>query len=354
LRPFLIRTSGQFELRAFRNRKGGNSLRLTQEWLRLAHADMLARGPTPRERDPFERLDYRALPRNQQTYLAVLRGLVDLVFDPPPASSPPSTPTSTPSTPITTLVATPSSRLAGYPETSYLDNTRLALLGADVADILAMHMFILLFRQIVFSESKESSPSSQERTIHPTDLMKLKSEIRDIASSRLGSFFSPQLKTSSKNKEGDLGTTKQDIALQIAKRATEARGRPRTSASSQLLNGVPSQQTISLAQRWADSNIQPHAPLAKMLRHRLRDVVFDFVVAMTYSGRDKLGTAPPNFPNYPFCAKMDNALQISSGSAIGMEPLTEEIGALSEKIARVALIHLNAFLPLYEQDGFLD
>ena len=351
MRPFLIRTSGQFELRAFRSRKGGNSLRLTQEWLRLAHADMLARGPTPCERYPFERLDYCALPRNQQTYLAVLRGLVDLVFDPPPASSsPPSTPTSSPSTPIATLVATPSSRLAGYPETSYLDNTRLALLGADVADILAMHMFLLLFRQLVFSESKESLTPSQEKTVHPTDLMKLKSEIRDIASARLGFFFSPQLKASSKEKEKDLGGIKQDIALQIAKRAKEARGRPHTSVPSHLFNDVPCQQTISLAQRWADSNIQPHAPLAKMLRHRLRDIVFDLVVAMTYPGR---GTTPSSFPNYPFCAKLENAPQISSGSTIGMEPLTDEIGTLSEKIARVALIHLNTFLPLYEQDGFL-
>ena len=319
----------------------------------MAHADMLARAPTPRERYPFERLDYRALPRNQQTYLAVLRGLVDLVFDPPPESpSSPSSPASTPSTPVTTLPATSPSRLAGYPETSYLDNTRLALLGTDVADILAMHMFLLLFRQLVFSETKESLTSSQGRTVHTTDLMKLKSEIRDIASARLGFFFSPpQLKASSKDKERDLGSVKQDIALQIAKRAKEARERPRTSTSSHLFNDVPCQQTISLAQRWADSNIQPHAPLAKMLRHRLRDVVFDFVVAMTYPGR---GATSASFPNFPFCAKMDNALQICSGSTIGMEPLIEEIGTLSEKIARVALIHLNAFLPLYEQDGFLD
>ena len=350
MRPFLIRTSGQFELRAFKSRKGGNSLRLTREWLRLAHAGMLARGPTPHERYPFERLDYHALPRNQQTYLAVLRGLVDLVFDPPSTSEPPSTPTSTPSTPVSTLV-TPPSRLAGYPETSYLDNTRLALLGADVADILAMHMFLLLFRQLVFSESKESLTSSQEKTVHLTDLMTLKSEIRDIASARLGFFFSPQLKIDSKDKEKDPGSIKQDIALQIAKRAKEARGRPRTPASSHLFNNVPCQQTISLAQRWVDSNIQLHAPLAKMLRHRLRDVVFDFVVSMTYPSR---GTTSLRFPNYPFGTKMNNTLQIFSGSAIGMEPLTEEIGTLSEKIARVALIHLNAFLPLYEQDGFLD
>lgn len=36
-----------------------------------------------------------------------------------------------------------------------------------------------------------------------------------------------------------------------------------------------------------------------------------------------------------------------------MEALGEEIRRLGEKIARLALIHLNTHLPMYETEGFL-
>lgn len=88
-----------------------------------------------------------------------------------------------------------------------------------------------------------------------------------------------------------------------------------------------------------------------MLRNRLRDVVFGAVVAMAYPGRDsavrKLGM--PDFLEIIGCGP-----GVDVTSATGMEPFADEIRAVSEKITRLALVHLNAFLPLYEHPSFME
>ncbi|GLB38428.1 putative tcp11-domain-containing protein [Lyophyllum shimeji] len=366
LRPFLMRTSGQFELKAFKNRKSSHcSLQLTREWLRHAHADLLARGPMPHPRYPSGSLQYDSLPRNQQTYLAVLKGTLDLVFDPPPstpsASSSASSSSSPPPTPVLQYTAS-SSRLQALPETAYLDSARLALLSSEAADATVLYMFLLLYRQLVHSESSDSPPPSPSdlSRVDEADLVKLKNEIRDIGSTRLGSCFSPRLVpeegAGANEKELEKGRcTKQDVVLQVAKRAKEARNpipsSPLPSQPSSPVGEAPDEHMVSLAQRWADSNIHPDSRLCTMLRRRLRDVVFNSVVAIAYPGREsttgKLSTI--DFSS----VHSQSSQQIPFGASTGMEPLAEEIRSLSEKIARLALIHLNAYLPLYEQDGFL-
>lgn len=341
---------------------------MTREWLHLAHSDMLARGPIPHPRYP-EHLRYDALPRNQQVYLAVLKGVLNLVFDPPastssscppttPTASPPLTPVSPPRTPISPV-------LQGYPETSYLDSARLTLLTSDAADATALSMFLLLYRQLVFSDSNEAPPSPQDPKVEEEDLIRLKNEIRDIGSGRLGHCFtsrpsldgavSPQGSRSERKEAERWRVAKQDIVLQIAKRAKEARNRTNSPSPipSSPISDAPDEQMLSLTQRWADSNIQPNSALSAMLRRRLRDVVFNAVVTLAYPGRDsttgKLTTIDFHSPT-----QADSAFEIPLGAATGMEPLADEIRSLAEKISRLALIHLNAFLPLYEQEGFLD
>ncbi|KAJ7175825.1 T-complex protein 11-domain-containing protein [Mycena filopes] len=298
LRPFLMRTSGQFELRSFKSRKGGQGylFQKTREWLAAAHSTLLTRcEPIPHPLYPPGYLQYQTLQKNQQIYLATLKGLTDLVFTSPSPANLISLPVATPPTPQTTLPTI--SSLPGYPETSYLDNARILLLSTDAVDLTALYI--------------------------------IKREIRDIGSSRLGySFYCGSVATETDVDTDELDKwrlLKQNVVLQIAMRAKNAP----TSATDQSMGQVD-ESVLGLAQRWADQNIQYASTLSTMLRERLRDVVFNAVV----------GLAPSPSP--------------APGKVTGMEALTEEIGALAENISRLALIHINAYLPLYEVEHFLD
>ncbi|KAG6896919.1 hypothetical protein C0992_005255 [Termitomyces sp. T32_za158] len=353
LRPFLMRTSGQFELKALKTCKDF-SLRLTREWLRLAHADLLSRESIPHPKYPLGSIQYSTLPRNQQTYVAVLKGMIDLVFDPPELSSASNSPSSSPRTPVFQCTSPALPRLSDTPETVYLDSARLKALSADAADVTAIYMFLLLYRQLVHSESSDSLISPQDTTkIGSVDLLRLKTEIRDIGSARLGYCFSARLVSDEAEgpREKDLEKerlAKQDIVLQVAKRAEEARS---PSAPPSPVSKAPSETMVQVAQRWADSNIHPNSSLCTMLRRRLRDVVFNSVLAQAYPGRDY---TPGKLTNIDFLSCIQNgSTQAPSNLSTGMEPLAEEIRALAEKISRLALIHLNAYLPLYEQEGFI-
>ncbi|KAG6890810.1 hypothetical protein C0995_003243 [Termitomyces sp. Mi166 len=357
LRPFLMRTSGQFELKAFQTRKGSEcSFRLTREWLRLAHTDLLTRASIPHPEYSAGGIQYSTLPRNQQIYVAVLKGMIDLIFDPPESLPTPTSPSSSspPPTPVFRCTSPISPRLSAPPETVYLDSTRLAVLSADAADVTAIYMFLLLYRQLVHSESSDSPISPQDLTkIEDVDLLRLKTEIRDIGSARLGYCFFSRLVSDEVDspREKDFKkerNAKHDIVLQVAKRAKEARS---SSAPSSPVSEAPSEIMVQVAQRWADSNVHTDSPLCTMLRRRLRDVVFNSVVAQAYPGHD---STPGKLSTIDFLSCIQNgSTHAPSNLATGMEPLAEEIRTLAEKISRLALVHLNAYLPLYEQEGFM-
>lgn len=297
-------------------------------------------------------------------YIAVLKGFTDLVFDPPVDVSSASLPSPVSFPPSPTSASATISSLPGYPETSYLDNTRLVHLGADAADVTAMYMFLLLYRQLLFSESKSPSSTSPRDIpkVEEADLITLKREIRDIGSSRLGNCFtckcSDNAKRIPKCGKDSAACIQQDVLLQIARRV-KGNGSRSTNPSSPLspppspLGPSPDERVISLASRWAESNMHRSSSLSSMVRNRLRDVVFNAVVASAYPARDsKTGKIPTiDLTTLP---KLDIKVEIPRGSATGMEVLVDEIRSLAEKISRLALIHLNAYLPLYEQDGFLE
>ncbi|KAJ7069816.1 T-complex 11 [Mycena amicta] len=310
LRPFLVRTSGQFELRSFKNRKNAPGFQKTREWLAAAHASLLARSEPILY--PPGHLHYRHLQRNQQVYLATLKGLTDLVFTSP---SPPIPSLTQGSLPII-------SSLPGHPETTYLDTARILLFSIDAVDLTALYMFLLLFRQLRFS--------SKNASVDESELSKIKREIRDIGSARLGcAFYCGGGPATDKAELAKWRTLKQSVVLQIAMRA---RG----------TGATVDESFLSLAQRWADENIQHGAVLEGMLRRRLRDAVFYAVVSRTYPGRDAVGNLDLQ-PSPPVAPVMT-----------GMEVLEEEIGVLAENIARLALIHVNTYLGVYESENFLE
>jgi hypothetical protein len=306
--------------------------------------------------------------------VTVLRALTDLVFSPPSlpadADAAPISPISpsSPSSPSTTQYpVTISPSLPGYPETAYLDNARLSALSVDAADTIALYMYLLLYRQLIFADPKQ--------TRHPTkvdeaDLLKLKSEIRDIGTTRLGYCFTQNGTRAIGQRNSCEGTetegwkkwckAKQDVILQVSMRAREVQNRstPTASSSSPVsaspLRNAPDEDMLKLAERWSDTHFQSSSALGVMLRQRLRDAVFRAVVAIAFPGRDA-STGKSSAVDCGSLAlaasKTDLAL---GGAATGMEPLADEIRSLAERVSRLALIHLNAYLPLYEQEGFLD
>ena len=122
LRPFLIRTSGQFELKTFRGRRGRcGAVEATKRWLQASYTEMLASKlaiTLPSYQSP---LLFHELPHNQQIYLATLKAMTDLIFF--PSSSVP-TSASCPHHGSSSVQPLP-----GYPETTYLDSALIASLS---------------------------------------------------------------------------------------------------------------------------------------------------------------------------------------------------------------------------------
>ncbi|KAJ7505349.1 T-complex protein 11-domain-containing protein [Mycena galericulata] len=355
LRPFLIRTSGQFELRSFKNRKTaqGCCFQKTREWLAAAHSTLLARDESiPHHLYPPGHLRYQTLQRNQQVYLATLKGLTDLVFTSPSPANLISLPVAT--TPLTQATLPTIPCLPGYPETAYLDNARILLLSTDAVDLTALYMFLLLYRQLRFSGSTNPPVSPSRSPVDEWELTRIKREIRDIGSSRLGYAFycgdTPAAETDVDTDELEKWRAlKQSVVLQIAMRAKNV-----SSTSSGTPAGTLDESILGLAQRWADFNIQHDSPLSSMLRERLRDAVFNAVVAHAYPGRDAASGRLANIDFSTFGRSPTPPSSPVLGKVTGMEALTEDIAALAENISRLALIHINAYLPLYEVEHFLD
>jgi hypothetical protein len=360
-RPFLIRTSGLFEYKSFKKRFGaGPSLHHTRAWLHNAHDALLARKqPIPHPSYPSGHLNYATMTKNQQIYLSALKGVVDLIFEtsgfPQAATSPNSPPTS----PINSPTA--SSPLLTIPETLYLDKSRLLQLGLEVNDTTALYMCMLLFRQLVFSEPLGGLSASSPPKVDLEDMTRLKHEIRALGSSRLGSYFltpspidDPEM---SLQENENRRNVKQDIVLQITKRANDARhrGSQPLPALSSPVGEVPDQRIVSVAQHWAECNMHPGSALSAMLRNRLRDVLFDVVVSLAYPGRDSTTGNMLSMDFFSIGQFFSTYLGTANvGTPVaGMEALTDEIRRLAEKISRLTLIHLNSYLPLYETEGFL-
>ena len=295
--------------------------------------------------------------KNQQIYLSALKGIVDLVFE---ISSLPQTASS--NSPPTSPISSPTvlSPFLAIPETLYLDKSRLLQLGFDANDTTALYMLMLLFRQLAFSEPVAGLSAPDPPRVDLASMMRLKHEIRALGSCRLGSYFlttpltdDPEISLQDNENRRNV---KQDIVLQIAKRANDARhrGPQPLSALSSPVGEVPDQRIVRVAQRWAESNMQSGSVLSTMLRNRLRDVLFHAVVSLAYPGRDSTTGKVLSMDFFS-----TGQLPTSLGTAhvgtpmAGMEALTDEIRRLTEKISRVALIHLNSYLPLYETEGFL-
>ncbi|THV05299.1 Tcp11-domain-containing protein [Dendrothele bispora CBS 962.96] len=369
VRMNIARSSGQYELSAFKTASTGCPP-ITQQWITQSLSSLQSKYIMIAHPLYQSDIKFPSLLRNRQIYLAALKGLTDIVFNPPfmrpaivVASDAPLR------SPFTVC------RLVDYPETLRLDHARLRNLTRDLGDIVVTYMFLLLFRQLLYSSDWSEPPSSPHGAkVDSTDMMKLKNEIQAIGVSRLGSGFSQSNEKAAESMKDTAKWTmlKDDIVMHVARRAQEKRcmsDAPTSSSSppsdSLPLGPLPSERLMNVAKRWALENINLTSPLCQVLYDRLHTVVFNGVVAQSYPGRGHtIGqlffsaielNAAPRQGCFTFPIQLGSLVSSSphQGLSSGMEPLIDEIQALVDKISRLSLIHLNTYLPLYEAEGFL-
>ena len=321
-------------MKAFQSKDLDVGLKRTSAWIKKSRDALLAQEQAKiKNRSPEIRV-YSKLSTNQQIHLATVMGLVDLVFLPPTDR---------------VNAAASSSRLDGslaataYPETLYLDASRLAALNSEAAELTALYLSLLLYRQLIQIKARTGC-----ETVSPSlpRLQKLKAELRAISGSRLGCCFSRRYTTKRhdmQDKRVDrCSLMRDDITLQIVKHAHKARTAQQDSPDG---CDAPDKQLLDLARSWVGTNFHPNSSLSALARDRLRNAVLDGVVR-AISRRDtciqKL-TEPH--------AGLDADGEIKDA---GTEPLTDEIRILVYKITRLASVHLGTYLPLYEQNGFLE
>lgn len=333
LRPYLARTCGQYELQAFQSTmrlEGG--LKGARTWLGKNRDTLLLQQQTQTHRSrPPEIQFYSKLSTNQQVHLAALMGLVDLIFTP---HIDPTNETPSPSDQLPTT----------YPETLYLDAKRLTALSLEAADLTALYLSLLLYRQLAQSRSEAGS---ERRSPSLSCLQKLKEELRAIAGNRLVYCFfrCPIGKMNTRDKRVDKWINlREDITLQIVKH-THARHMWKPDDQVKH-NGSLDAQLVSVARNWVADNFHPDSPVSALARDRLRNIVLDAVIRAVCP---KLNNNTRKFTGFHVRFGEDHVTRDA-----GTEPLMDEICALGHKITRLASVHLGTYLPLYEQEGFLN
>lgn len=296
-----------------------------------------------------------------QIKYATLKAVTDIIFVPPVPEG-----TAGPSHP---------NALFAYPETLHLDQARLQTLSITSADLTALYMYIMLFRQLVISGTPTPAPecstaicvARRKRRIAPKiedeDLARIKREIWEVGPSKPGLCFwrsEPPASTASttdapSKEERDWTRWRRktrDVALQLAVRATAVQRRAMCSCGT--VEGQeaappcsPSTEMVGLAERWIETNLRKGSSLSTLLRDRLRAAVFAEVVGnVRASATTADSSAPvPKAPSTPSST--------SSSASAGLEPLMREIRHLADKAERIASAHVNVYGPIYERSGFL-
>ncbi len=284
--------------------------------------------------------------------LSVIEGLVDLIFNPPspvPLTSPIVTTTS-PSHQLTPSIIT---QLPDYPETLFLDHSRLIQLTKDAADVTSVYLLLMLYRQLLVSSYQD--PATPRREINPedVDMQVTKKEILELAPRNVGRCFlrvrpssDPQSLHAETRESEKWKSGMQAVVLQIASRASEARRLSSSAvASSNPCLRAPETHLLKVAESWSENHFKLESPLSMLMRDRLRDAVLEIVV-QTVLVR---GSINPLSSSSSSCGSVPQAAR---KLATGLEPLAPEIRQLGERLSKLAVLHLNVYQTMYEQDEF--
>jgi len=277
-------------------------------------------------------------------------------------------------------------------------------------------MFLLLYRQLVFSETSRAGwdgKGKAGRKIAEVELVKLKSEIWAVAPPRLGSCFIPEarkldcLGASSRHDRPDDGGERRDkkersrvrsskselerwrkgirdVALHVAARSKdiEWRAAAAAAAASSQTSTIPRLATpgsvrptpppdtamLGLVEGWCESNLKFGSPLSVLLREKLADAMLQMVMACYHNVNNLPPPSRPTptnvsvsgdsqgVPRVPNQAGLLQYLPADAvvGGSLGVETLNVEMKGIAERIAKLAKIHVDVYGVMYEsEDGFL-
>ncbi|KAH7089378.1 T-complex protein 11-domain-containing protein [Auriculariales sp. MPI-PUGE-AT-0066] len=331
-RPRLLSTTASMELAAFSSKsrhQESSSLQIS-----CAQASM------QRSFDAIKQLQAQSsssISREQSLRATLIRNVVDLVFNPTVLGGP-----------RTSGLRIP----ADFPETLYLDHSRLCRFGMEAADLTVLYMVMLLARSPPFSVADTASA------------LELKSQLECISPPRLGLCFGHALRAARHLKS----TSNQNPAV-LASRMEEERREWRAGVSDVLLQ---------IARR-ASSTPGDGSPLAALLQKRLKDALCEAVDLAWRSPSPQVHATPaPMYAQQP-CAQavMLAANRQQSYSTLtspqapvsrlpvpkptssqqvtdtGLEPLASEINVMASRIAELIGHHWNVYHPIYTAPGFL-
>ncbi|THH31461.1 hypothetical protein EUX98_g2713 [Antrodiella citrinella] len=344
LRPYLVHSAAQFELKTFQEsrQKGQLSLSVTRQWLKTAHAELADENVRPEGIPVSPAASFlRSLnkpSRHVQIQVAVTKAFVNLIFEPPSSSS--ASPSASPASRSSPAAAVGTN----YPETLYLDHARLNTFSTDAADFTALYMLMMLHRQLLQS----GAPLKTDSVLKTDELLILKKEIWEIGPQHFGLCFR---KDADDEREWD--KWRDDISnavLHLTVHASETRSSRSSSASSiatptssdsseSLARRVPDANLLTLATNWVHSNLRHDSPLSQLMRKRLRNKVEEVA----------LGLVLPSIKK-PSSSESPTSL---SASTSGLEPLMPEITHLAERLVKLVGIHTNVYGALYMQPGFV-
>lgn len=408
LRPYLLRSAPEYERITFQDEKERENmdLAITRSWVRRAFTQ-LSTATRPNTANPKASASiFRSLRRSVQINITVIKAIIDLVFNPRLPEIPSDTPL---------VSSAPHSRspclAVEIPETLFLDVARLRIYTTDAVDLTAIYMLLLLYRQLVFSETSRSEwrdRGKAGRRIVEAELTRLKSEIWAIAPPRLGWCFIPEARKldsldidsrndsrrsgeyvgrrdgvrsrarSSKSEQERWRKGVRDVALHIASRSKDVQwraeaGSTQTSSISRLaaLESMrppppPNMAMVGLVERWCESNLKHGSRLSVFLKEKLADVMLQMVMACYHNvnnlpppSRSTLTHLPISRQGAPGVPDQAGLIQylpsdVVVGDNLGMGTLNVEMQGIAERIAKLAKIHVDVYGTMYgSEEGFL-
>lgn len=389
LREYLFRTSVDWELGALYDRqlRGVVSLDSTRRWISLHFARSFS------SRSPSE-------PKSITIDRALCEGIVDLIFYPPhntlaaqdsfaeqvflPTGS------HVPQYPLhhhQQPQHAPSIPPPGYPESLWLDHTRLSVLSTDIADLIAIYMTLMLFRQTVYS-------SDSRVQVQDWELVRLKQEIWQVGPQRPGWCFfrggfgalpitnmntnhTVTTATGKNKEEEDILWRRgmKDIVLQLAARARETlaginggsipepeRSPTRTPAHAQHHyhhhHQLPDPEHVQLLERWIFSNMTMSSTIHDMFRKKLRgvllDIVYKAVLPISSSSSSTITTTTATTTtNSPWTSTHTTTVVPDIPPGMGLEPLLPEIQLMGSRITKLVSLHSHVYRHVYATSGFI-
>lgn len=369
LRPHLLASAPQFELSLF-NRRHNVDVAVTRRWFTTSYCRITE---SPELHNALGGLlpppeQVKSLPSVHRIVASLLPALVDLVIFPPTPASPTLPPSPT-TTPVTKTHHTHQPNLQpGYPETLYLDHSRLLMLASDASDITANFMLLSLVRQFVYASPPKNGKRPQ---LSDSALMQIRREITAVGPSRPGLCFCKDYSLNDRDAPRMSSSSVQSwhshmssLALHLAQKIENARGVTGedsdlpvgSSHSGQLV--PPSPELVESVTKWCSTHMCSGSPVSAVFRKKLANAVLKVVIPHFFSlwnagVQHRLGLQqnPFSAATTPDSTSGDD---VTSKVKTGLEPLSAEVRLLAERLAKLAVLHLRVYIPFYEQNDFLN